>query len=84
MCGGTKVEGRGNSVAPELVAHAANRDGGGGFGDAGELEVEGADGEVSGADRAREEGGEDVGRVVILPTGWCKPLVLVRGEGEFT
>lgn len=67
MGDGFEGEGGGDGVAPELVAHAANGDGGGNIGDAGKFEVEGTDGEVGGAEMRGEECGEDVRRVVILP-----------------
>lgn len=69
LFGGGEGEGGVYSVAPELVAHTADGGGGGGVRDAGELEVEGADGEVGGAEGGREEGGDDVGWVVILSVG---------------
>lgn len=67
MGGGAEGEGGIYGVPPELVTHAADRGGGGSVGDTGELEVEGADGEVGRAQGGNKEGGEDVGGVVILP-----------------
>lgn len=54
-------------ITPELVAHSTGGGGGGYIGNAGEFEIEGADSEVGGAERWREKGGKDVGRVIILP-----------------
>lgn len=55
-------------VTPELVTHTTDRGGRGYVGNTGEFEIEGADGEVGGAERRRQKCGEDVGRVVILPS----------------
>lgn len=66
LFGGGESEGGVYGVAPELVAHATDRGGRRCVGDASEFEVEGADGEMSGTEMGREEGGEDIGWVVIL------------------
>jgi hypothetical protein len=52
-------------VAPELHAHHANGRGARRIGDAGDINIKGADGEVGIAGRERNEGVEDVGGGVV-------------------
>lgn len=83
-------EGFGDGVAPELHAHHAHGGGAGGVRDAGDVDVEGADGEVGIARGVGYEGLEDVrGRVVgadeVGAVGSCAlhlSLGGARGVGE--
>ena len=59
-------EGRGDGVAPELIAHTADRGRGGGIWDACKFEVEGPYGKVGRTRVGREKCGEDIRRMVIL------------------
>ena len=58
-----------HGVAPELHAHHANGGGARCVGDKGDVDVEGADGEVGIAGRGWDEGLEDVGGGVV-GSGW--------------
>ena len=60
LFGGRAREGLGDGVAPELHAHHADGGGAGGVGHAGDVDVEGADGEVGIAGGGGDEGLEDV------------------------
>lgn len=59
-------EGGGDGIAPELIAHTADRGGGGGIRNAGQFEIKGAYSKVGRTGVRREKCGEDIRGMVIL------------------
>lgn len=60
-------EGGVDAIAPELITHATNGRIGGGIGDAGEFNVESANGKVGCSGGRWDEGLEGIGRGIIFP-----------------
>lgn len=77
---GAGGEGGGDGVAPELEAEGGNRGGRGCVRDAGDFEVEGAEGEVGEVDGGGKEGEEGVGGGVVFSGSW---LDLAGLEGSW-